>query len=254
MKKILKILGITLGIIIVGLLILRMALSESLPEGKKGDEADALAYTMLSAINKTAWDSTGVVQWRFKGSGNHDFLWDRTRNWVQVKWDDNEVYVILDSLKGVAFKNNEQVKGKKADKLVKKAWTYFANDSFWLNAPAKVFDKGTERKLVELENGEKGLLITYTSGGVTPGDSYLWTLDEKGLPKAWKMWVKIIPIGGIFTEWQDWTTLETGAKIAQNHCLDLKMGKINVAITNLKAAKNLTAFGFDKDPFAVLNE
>jgi len=249
MRRVLKILGIFLLVLLVGLVVLRLALHEKLPEGKQDKAAEMLAGKMLMAIDKPAWDSTGVVQWTFRGE--HNFLWDRTRNWVQVKWKENEVYVILDSLTGVAFQNGKQLEGKKADKLVHKAWTFFANDSFWLNAPAKVFDKGTERRLVKLENGEDALLITYTSGGVTPGDSYLWTLDENGLPQSWKMWVKIIPIGGISTTWQDWTTLDTGAKIAQNLYMSKNM---NIDITNLKGAKDLATFGLDADPFAVLNE
>lgn len=247
--KIFKILGIIIGIIMGVLIVLFLIFNEPLPEGEQGTEADALAEKVLVAINKPAWDSTGVVQWTF--SDRHDFLWDKDRNWVQVKWSDYEVYVILDELTGVAFKNGKKVEGKKADKLVKKAWSFFANDSFWLNAPSKVFDKGTERRLVILNNGEKALLITYASGGVTPGDSYLWIIDDNGMPQFWKMWVKIIPIGGVTTSWQDWTTLETGAKIAQNHYITDKM---NVTITNLKAAKDLKTFGLDNDPFVVLEK
>ena len=254
MKKIFKIIAIIIAVLIVGLFVLRFVLSEKIPKGEQGAAADALAQKMLTAINKPAWDSTGVVQWTFKGRGDHDFLWDRTRNWVQVKWDENEVFVVLDSLQGTAFQNGKRVEGKEADKLVETAWEFFANDSFWLNAPAKVFDKGTERRLVKLENGEDALLITYASGGVTPGDSYLWILNENGLPTSWKMWVKIIPVGGVPTVWKDWTTLETGAKVAQNHTIDLKGKKMEVAITNLKAAKDLASFGLEKDPFLVLNK
>ena len=245
--KIIKILGIIIGIIMGVLIVLFLIFNEPLPKGEQGRAADALAEKMLVAIHKSDWDSTGVVQWSFRDS--HHFIWDKTRNWVQVKWDDKEVYVVLDELRGVAFKNGQRLEGKKADKLIKKAWSFFANDSFWLNAPSKVFDKGTERRLVKMNDGNDGLLITYASGGVTPGDSYLWILNSDGLPQSWKMWVKIIPIGGIQTTWQDWKTLETGAKVAQNHYI---RENINVPITNLKAATNLTTFGFEKDPFEVL--
>lgn len=252
MKKVLKgfkVLGITIGIIMGILIALFLIFNEPLPEGEQGAAADALAEKILVAINQPAWDSTGVVRWTF--SDRHDFLWDKDRNWVQVKWSDYEVYVILDELTGVAFKNGKKIEGKQADKLVKKAWAFFANDSFWLNAPSKVFDKGTERRLVKMDNGDEALLITYASGGVTPGDSYLWIIDENGLPQSWKMWVKIIPVGGVSTTWQDWTTVETGAKIAQNHHIT---DKISVAITNLKTAKNLAAFGLENDPFVVLEK
>ena len=245
--KVLKVLGIIISVLIMVFLVLFLMFNEPLPQGEQGAGADALAEKMLVAIHKSDWDSTGVVQWSFRDS--HHFLWDKKRNWVRVQWADNEVFVILDELKGVAFKDGKKLEDNKADKLVKKAWAFFANDSFWMNAPSKVFDKGTERRLVKMENGKEALLITYTSGGKTPGDSYLWILDENGLPQSWKMWVKIIPIGGVQTTWQDWQTLETGAKIAQSHHFN---EKINIPITDLKGAKDLKTFGLENDPFEVL--
>jgi hypothetical protein len=80
----------------------------------------------------------------------------------------------------------------------------------------KVFDPGTRRGIVILEDGSEGLLVSYTSGGVTPGDHYLWILEASGLPKAWRMWVNIIPIGGLEFGWTDWTAPE-GPRIARNH-------------------------------------
>jgi hypothetical protein len=245
--KVFKVLGIIIGVFMMAFLVLFLMFNEPLPQGEKGVAADALAEKMLVAINKSAWDSTGVAQWTFKGS--HHYLWDKKRNWVRVQWSDNEVFVILDELKGVAFKNGKKLEGRKADKLVKKAWSFFANDSFWFNAPSKVFDNGTERRLVKMDDGEEALLITYASGGVTPGDSYLWILDENGLPKSWKMWVKIIPIGGVETTWEDWKTTETGAKIAQSRHFS---EKINIEIENIKTARDLKTFGLGEDPFVVL--
>src|SRR5690606_35178979 len=81
--------------------------------------------------------------------------------------------------------------------LIAKAIKYFNNDTFWLIAPYKVFDRGTERRLVNLENNQKALLVTYTSGGTTPGDSYLWHFDKNGKPTSFQMWVDILPIDGL---------------------------------------------------------
>jgi hypothetical protein len=82
-------------------------------------------------------------------------------------------------------------------------------------APYKVRDPGTERKVVNTKMG-KGLLVTYTSGGVTPGDSYLWILDQNNRPVKWKMWVSIIPLGGLEFTWEDWQKHE-GAWFAPTH-------------------------------------
>lgn len=241
-----RILKWVIGIVLflaLALFIFIKASSESMPTGTTGPAADALANKVLTAINKPAWDNTGVVQWTFAGA--HDFLWDKQRNLVKVNWDDNEALVVLDETTGKAWKNGKEVTGDEGDKIVKAAWAHFCNDSFWLNAPAKVFDPGTQRSIVDLPDGKKGLMITYQSGGVTPGDSYLWILDENGLPTSYKMWVSIIPVGGMEFSWDDWTTLPTGAKVATNHTSKV----LDIPITNLKAATDLTAFGLSTDPF-----
>ena len=115
--------------------------------------------------------------------------------------------------------------------LIDKAISYFNNDSFWLVAPYKVFDSGTERRLVDLKNSSnKGLLITYTKGGTTPGDSYLWILDENGMPNSFKMWTSILPIKGLESSWSNWTTTESGAKLPTFHNIFF----LRIDITNIK--------------------
>jgi hypothetical protein len=64
--------------------------------------------------------------------------------------------------------------------------------------------------LVTTEDGRQGLMVTYTSGGVTPGDTYLWLLNKDYMPTGWKMWVRIVPIGGVEVSWENWTQLRGG--------------------------------------------
>ncbi|MGB0930040.1 MAG: hypothetical protein ACPGVB_04650 [Chitinophagales bacterium] len=246
--KWLKRIGIFLGILVAAIGILFVVSNESLPQGKTGSEADALAQKVLTAINKTAWDNTGAITWNF--AGRHDFVWDKKRHFTEVKWEDNRVLINLhEPIKGIAYKAGTAIVDKSEnDKLVQEAWSYWANDSFWLNAPAKVFDAGTGRSIVKLDDGSDGLMITYSSGGVTPGDSYLWILDKDGLPKSYKMWVQIIPIGGAEATWTEWKTLSTGAKISTSH----KLGPIDIAVTNLKGATTLSELVEGEDMFAEL--
>jgi len=246
--KILKwLLGI-IGVLAVIGLIAYLVMNESLPKGEQGPEAEALANKVLTAINKDAWDKTGVIQWSFPGG--HDFVWDKNRHLTEVKWANNRALINLKTVKGKAYTDGKEVTGAAGEKLVKEAWEYWCNDSFWLNAPAKVFDGGTERRVVNLKDGSKGLLITYKGGGATPGDSYLWMLDENGLPNSYKMWVSIIPLGGVSATWADWTTLPTGAKIAANH--ELSIGGMKIPITNIKAAATMAEFGLSDDPFKAI--
>jgi len=149
--------------------------------------------------------------------------------------------------KGKAWKNGGPVDGQELAELIDEAWNSWANDSFWLNPFEKLYDKGTERAYVKTEDGNDALLITYTSGGNTPGDSYLWITDENGLPIAVKMWVSVIPIKGIKFSWEEWQTLETGAKVAGLH----KLSFVKLRITNVKAGSSVSEFS-DEDPFADL--
>ncbi|MEM1328468.1 MAG: hypothetical protein AAGI23_21110 [Bacteroidota bacterium] len=241
MKKALKWIGIVLGVLIVIAVAAVLILSEPLPEGEQGEAADALARRVEAAINKEAWDSTRYVQWTFVGI--HHYIWDKENHIVDVRWGDNRVLLNPNEISGKVWEDGQEVTGDAASKKVQQAWSFFANDSFWLNAPAKVFDPGTERRLVKIEDGSEALLISYTSGGVTPGDSYLWLLDENDLPKAWKMWVKVVPIKGLENSWEGWTTLSTGAKIATAHSV------VPVTITNLEAGQSLGELGLEEDMF-----
>jgi hypothetical protein len=216
MKKLLKVLGIILAMLAIVIAIFYVINNESLPTGVQGKEADALASKMLTAINAEAYNQTEVLVWSFRGQ--HFYKWHKSKHIVEVSWDDN--LVKLDT------KNHENSKVLKSNnsndsqQLIKIATDYFNNDSFWLVAPFKVFDNGVERRIVKY-NQKDALLVTYTSGGTTPGDSYLWILDENGLPTSFKMWVSIIPIGGLEASWNNWATTATGVKLPTKHKISI---------------------------------
>lgn len=240
-------LGILLVLAIGGYIFMK-SMNEPIPSGATGPKADELAQKMLTAINNNAWDTTHIVQWSFPGG--HDYIWDKRRHFTQVKWDNKRALIDLNTVQGKVWVDGKEIRDESTADIIQKAWAYWCNDSFWLNAPAKAFDGGVERRYVENYNGQEALLVTYKGGGNTPGDSYLWIFGEDGLPVSYKMWVSIIPIGGIEATWKDWVTLSTGAKIASNHTIT-KMN-VDIPITNLKAGNEITTFGFDQDPFEVL--
>jgi len=244
MKKLglgcLSILGI---LVILGIIGFVMA-NESLPEGKTGAEADALAQKMLDRLNKNAWDTLNYASWSFVD--RQHYIWNKKDNDAVISWGENKVVMDLDEVTGKAFMGGAEVKdADQKAKLISTAWAHWCNDSFWFGAHYKVFDKGTERSIVKTEDGKDALMISYTSGGVTPGDSYLWLLDDSGLPYAYKMWTKI-PIGGLEAKWSDWQTLDGGAMVAQNHMI---AGRMNVALTNIKAGESIRDLGLSTDPF-----
>lgn len=212
--KILKWIFIVLVVVAIGgCFAMRMA-SESKPAVNQTPEADQLADKMLVALNKPAWDTLQFLQWEFMQG--HKYVWDKQNNKVVVRWKANQVNLNLDDQSGKAYVKGEEVTGEKADKLRGKAWSYWCNDSFWMFAPYKIYDPGTSRSIVKVQ-GKEALMVSYDSGGVTPGDSYLWLLDDNYVPNAFKMWVKIIPIGGMKSTWENWKDLPSGAKVATKH-------------------------------------
>lgn len=195
-----------------------LVIDEDLPQGEKGEKAEQLADKMLAAVNDSAWQEIAIVEWDF--AGKHHLVWDKDRHWAKVSWENYDVFIKLDSKEGVAFAKGKKVERDEVlNQLLKDAYAYWANDSFWLNPITKVRDAGTERRYVAQNNENlEGLLITYKSGGVTPGDSYLWLINkETGMPEFVKMWVQIIPVGGIKFSWENWHTTSGGAKISQTH-------------------------------------
>lgn len=76
---------------------------------------------------------------------------------------------------------SRRVKGADEGDLEAKAWSAFINDFFWLVAPSKVFDKGTVRSV----DRRGRLIVRYRTGGVTPGDTYRFTVDDDGRVTGW---------------------------------------------------------------------
>ncbi|MCG9794083.1 hypothetical protein [Flavobacterium algicola] len=241
MKKFFK----TVGIIVLFLIICTAGylyfISEPLPKGQTGIQAEAFTDKIQTAINQKAWNSTAAVGFSFVGS--HHYLWDKKRNLVQVQWSNNKVLYNTTTLKGLAFEDDQKLIGSDKEDAIKKANDYFNNDSFWLIAPFKLRDAGTTRSIVTVDNKE-ALMVTYASGGSTPGDSYVWLVDKNYIPQAWRMWVGIIPVGGIETNWGDWKTFSNQVKIATSH-----KGLIDLKIEGIKIGQSIEEINNGVDPF-----
>lgn len=238
MKKFLIILLFAIVSMVIGYYIY----DDPRPEGLRGERVEQLADKMLEAIGADHWENIPIVAWSF--SGAQHYVWDKQHHVSQVKWDDYEVVINLNDQSGEARKKGESLSGDDAERAMEKAWKYWCNDSFWLNAPSKIRDPGTRRYLTKLDNTRDGILVEYSGGGVTPGDAYLWELDDNYLPKSFKMWVSIIPIGGVEATWESWENVD-GAMISTLH----KVGPLPIKITNLKTGNTPQDFGLAPDYF-----
>jgi len=196
-------------------------LTRSMPEGTSGAKAEKLTEKMLHALNYKGYQELETIRWTFREQ--HNYVWNKQKRTVEVKLPDIEV--ILD------FQTNSHtvIRSSVPDSVaIDQAISNFYNDSFWLVAPFKIRDTGTTRKFVETNDGP-GILVTYASGGVTPGDSYLWVLDEQYRPKYWRLWTSNVPIPGLKFEWTNWQQYQ-GVWFAPNHP---GPGPLSVDVTNL---------------------
>lgn len=261
-RRIILAIGVLLVVLLAGGWALVAVLSKPLPKGEAGARADELARSIERAIDKEAWERTGAVKWIFNGQNRH--LWDRQRSLDRVIWDD--VYVLCDLSKqtGVAFRRRQRVTGAAERKLVAKAYASWINDSFWLNPLTKLFDAGVTRSVIEPTAGQNprtpALLLSYGGGGLTPGDSYLWLLPEPSdgaatgsalsRPRAWRMWVSVIPIKGVENSWDGWIQLATGAWVATHH--QVPGTSLKLDLTEVAGAATLKELVPGPDPFAPL--
>lgn len=241
MKKFLKYFALSLVVLISVLVVTCSYFSKDLPVGKSGEEADALAHTMWTALNKEAWDSTRFVSWSFRGE--HHYLWHKEANLAQIKWDNHTVLLDPDKVDGLYLKNGEWVKD---NSKIQKAWSYWCNDMFWLTAPFKIKDIGTELSKVN----DSTLVVSYTSGGVTPGDSYVWKLAADGKPKAYEMHVSILPVKGLSATWEGWEATSTGALLASKHIIAGQP----LSLSPIKTGMRLEDLGVKDDIFAPIKE
>lgn len=202
---------------------------QAMPTGKQGVEADRLAKKMLIALNYEAYKEIDYLEWTFKAKRH--FKWYKSQGFCVVEWENISVKLNLNNTSSSMVKvNGKPYSGPEKHRFVRYAKAKFNNDTFWLVAPYKVFDKGVERRLVQLDDDQQGLLVTYTIGGTTPGDSYLWRLDKNYVPLAFQMWVDLIPMGGLTATWEAWTQSSNGAYFPGRHRILL----LDLGITGLK--------------------
>jgi hypothetical protein len=244
MRRIAKVIGWVVAGLVVLLITLIVAERHAPPSLTPGPDAEARAQRMVRAVDGDAWARTGAVRWRMPGRAH---LWDRQRGLARVEWSDTRVLLDVHSRRGKAWQGGHELSdGAALQQKLDKAYALWINDSFWLNPVPKAFDDGTSRATATVD-GKPALMVSYAAGGLTPGDRYLWILDDDGRPTRWRVYVKILKlIPGLEFSWEGWTRISTGAWIATVH---RALGIDVVAVRDLAGAPSLAELE-PNDPFA----
>ncbi len=212
---------------------------KSIPDGVEGDRAENLAKKMLEFANISAWENTTAVEFTFANLRHH--LWDKKRNYIFYKKNNITVYYRKYDFYGKVFiDQREIVDTKKKQEYINEAFSAFINDFYWLQPAFHIYSPGAKRFFIK----ENLLRVTFYEGGITPGDTYLFYLDENGKIETMQMWVQILPIKGLKADFVDYIQTETGVKIAKLRKTSLK----NIELTNIKFYKTFPE-NTQKDPF-----
>ena len=236
---------ILIALAIIAFIAVKM-ISDPLPAGQSGSDADRWAEQIQAKLNRPAYDTLAYLQWEFFRPGQK-YLWDKNRNLAVIEWGDNRAIMDLTNQRAITFTGDVRQEGEAHEALKQKAWSNWCNDSFWMIAPFKMNDPGTSREIVDLEEGGKGLKVSYDGGGVTPGDSYVWIIGDDQVPTGYKMWTSIIPVQGMYAGWSGWES-HKGVLFSTKHDL---LGK-EVEMSGVAAAHNLQELGLSNDPFVEL--
>jgi hypothetical protein len=161
-----------------------------------------------------------------------------------TRYDQYALFLDLRSGKGLAMRKGKRLRQPKEADLLEKGYAWFINDSFWLNPFCTFTRPEVQRALVRQEDGREALLVTWRSGGVTPGDSYLVHFGPDGLPSRWNMWVQIIPFGGVPASWEGWQR-QQGVAFSSHH----RLGPMDLKL-EIRAGKTLQELAGAEDPFA----
>lgn len=196
----------------------------NIPQGAPGPQAEALAQHILEQMNYEAWqNNTRAVSWSFPGGHRH--FWDKSRGLVRVEWDNLIVLFDKNSMKGIAFREEVKVTDHgETNDLITKANEFFINDSYWLNPLFHIYSPGTVRSLVS-----PGVLkVHFETGGVTPGDTYVFYAGESDPVEKMRLWVSKIPIKGFSVSFTNYSQSSTGVLTARTYA-----SLINIEIKDL---------------------
>ena len=116
---ILKILIGLSAIVLIGFGAIYFFNNEDKPTGNRGPEAEQLTQKMFDAIGYEAWQEIDYIAWNF--ADRQQYVWDKKRHLVQVKWGDTEVLLDPSEVSGLAIVDGVRLGEDESYNTIKKA-------------------------------------------------------------------------------------------------------------------------------------
>ncbi len=176
------------------------------------EKAVAVADEVMEALGgQSAWDNTRCLTWSFFGRRTH--VWDKFTGDLRYENEDTLVLMNLNTKKGRAWKNGEEVSDPAAlEEALYSAESRWINDSYWVFMPYKLKDPGVTLKYLGIGTTEAGdeadvLELTFEGVGRTPENKYEVFVDaESRLVTQWNYYPKASdPEPRFKVPWLDWT-------------------------------------------------
>lgn len=159
-------------------------------------QAIAIADTVMTRMGgRAAWDEARYFGWTFFNGRRH--LWDKHANRARVQTEDYVVFLNLATKEGRVYDRASdtiltEVTGEAAREELRRAYSAWANDSYWLFMPFKLKDDGVtltyegERRAETTGRPARVLGLTFDAVGLTPNNRYeILVDDETGLVIEW---------------------------------------------------------------------
>lgn len=180
------------------------------------------------------WQEKRYLSWVFFGM--RSWIWDKKTGDVRMhsRKDSLTILMNLKTKEGKVFKGGEKITNPDSiDKYLKVGYRSWANDSYWLFMPFKLFDPGvklTYRGKASTPKGDQAHVIrlTFDSVGVTPQNQYdIYVDPERKLVTAWKYYRKPGTKPMISTPWTGYRNYN-GLKLPTNRGGRYKLSEISV--------------------------
>lgn len=184
--------------------------------------ADSLAMRTYEAIGgPEAWQRLPGLRFDFaiERGGERNLvakhLWNReTGDYRLERTTEDGMEVILfnvDTREGSAFRDGEALDDEATADALEAAYQRYINDTYWLKAPAKLFDEGVNRSVAaDSASADYDVLhLTFGDVGLTPDDRYwLYISTETDLVERWAFILQNNPDADpSFFTWTDYVTL-----------------------------------------------